>query len=104
MERSRFQFKSSYYREVVLLYFSNHCNFNAVFPGVRPDELVLPGYAWIMNHFWNGGFYPLGGPSEIAFQIIPIIERYGGRVLVDAPVTNILVDDTGRANGIVRFI
>ena len=52
-----------------------------------------------MSHYSKGAYYPLGGPSEIAFQIIPIIERYGGRVLVDAPVTQILVDEKGRANG-----
>ena len=59
------------------------------------------GYAQLVNHYIPGAFYPLGGTSEIAFQIIPIIERYGGRVLVDAPVSKILINEKGRANGIV---
>ena len=58
------------------------------------------GYAQLVNHYIPGAFYPLGGTSEIAFQIIPIIERYGGRVLVDAPVSKILINEKGRANGI----
>ena len=52
-----------------------------------------------MNHYIPGAYYPLGGTSEIAYQIVPIIERYGGKVLVDAPVTKILVDENGRATG-----
>lgn len=40
-----------------------------------------------------GGYYPRGGSSEIAFQIIPTIERGGGCVLVRAPVRQILLND-----------
>jgi all-trans-retinol 13,14-reductase len=43
------------------------------------------------SHFYDGGFYPVGGASEIALNIIPIIERAGGKVLVRANVTEILV-------------
>ena len=52
-----------------------------------------------MNHYIPGAYYPLGGTSEIAYQTVPIIERHGGKVLVDAPVTKILVNDDRRANG-----
>jgi len=68
--------------------------------GAAPSELGVLGYATLINHYIPGSFYPLGGPSEIALQIIPIIERNGGRVLVDAPVSKILVNDKGRANGV----
>ena len=69
------------------------------FPGAPPSELGVLSYAQLINHYIPGAFYPLGGTSEIAFQIIPVIEKYGGRVLVDAPVTKILVNEKGRANG-----
>ena len=49
--------------------------------------------ALLTNHFTYGGYYPVGGASEIAFNIIPTIEAAGGRVLVRACVTNILMDD-----------
>jgi all-trans-retinol 13,14-reductase len=43
------------------------------------------------SHFYDGGFYPVGGASEIALNIIPVIERSGGKVLVRANVKEILV-------------
>ncbi|KAL3857331.1 hypothetical protein ACJMK2_012009 [Sinanodonta woodiana] len=54
----------------------------------------------IINHYMGGAYYPLGGSSEIAFQMIPIIERYGGKVFVRCPVSEILIDDAGRAVGV----
>jgi all-trans-retinol 13,14-reductase len=66
---------------------------------VLPSELSVVNYAALINHYLPGAFYPLGGTSEIAFQIVPIIEKYGGRVFVDAPVTQILLNDKGKAHG-----
>ena len=40
------------------------------------------------RHFSEcGASYPIGGASEIAYSIIPVIESTGGRVLVRANVT-----------------
>ena len=50
--------------------------------------------ALLTNHFAYGGYYPVGGASEIAFNMIPTIEAAGGRVLVRACVTDILMDET----------
>jgi phytoene dehydrogenase-like protein len=47
--------------------------------------------AVLTSHFYDGGFYPVGGASEIALNVIPVIERAGGKVLVRANVTEILV-------------
>jgi all-trans-retinol 13,14-reductase len=47
--------------------------------------------AALNSHFYDGGFYPVGGASEIALNIIPVIERSGGKVLVRANVKEILV-------------
>lgn len=53
------------------------------------------------KHFSGGGYYPVGGASEIALNAIPVIERAGGRVLVRADVTDILVDgSSGAAVGV----
>ena len=52
-------------------------------------------HAMLTRHFMYGGYYPKGGSSEIAFQIIPTIERAGGRVLVRAPVREILLNEAG---------
>ena len=63
--------------------------------------MQLPSYsssssflqATLLTHFSNGAFYPLGGASEIAFHMIPTIERAGGKVLVRANVTSILTSN-----------
>ena len=55
----------------------------------------------MMLHFTDcGGYYPIGGASEIALNIIPVIERAGGKVLVRAKVDKILCTPDGRACGI----
>ena len=57
-------------------------------------------HALLTNHFLYGCSYPRGGASEIALNIIPSIERSGGKVLVRASVSKILVDEhTKKASG-----
>jgi all-trans-retinol 13,14-reductase len=46
-----------------------------------------------------GGYYPVGGSSELAFNIIPVIEESGGKVMTRAIVKEILIDEHGRAYG-----
>jgi all-trans-retinol 13,14-reductase len=56
----------------------------------------------LINHFAHtGGYYPIGGASEIAYNMIPIIEKSGGKVLVKANVTEILCNDQGEACGVL---
>ena len=50
---------------------------------VKPSELNFPLYALMVNHYRkDGGYFPVGGGSELAMSLIPIIERAGGKVLV----------------------
>jgi all-trans-retinol 13,14-reductase len=53
----------------------------------------------IVDHYLEGGFYPRGGTSVIAKNIIPVIEEGGGRVLVSKKVEKILVEN-GKAVGV----
>ena len=62
--------------------------------GTLPKDTSFVIHALLTDHFIHGGYYPVGGGSEIAFHIIPVIERGGGCVLVKAPVTKILLDDS----------
>ena len=71
------------------------------FSGTLPSDTSFAMDAMLISHFQRGGSYPVGGASEIAFHMIPIIERAGGKVLVRAPVTKILTDNQGRACGII---
>ena len=51
--------------------------------GLEPSKAPFIAQAMVNNHFLKqGGWYPVGGSSEFAFNMVPIIERYGGKVLV----------------------
>nr|XP_054767019.1 all-trans-retinol 13,14-reductase-like [Lytechinus pictus] len=68
--------------------------------GTIPEDASLMMHTLLMNHYVHGGFYPRGGASEIAFHIVPVIEKAGGKVLVRAPVSEILIDKDGAAYGV----
>ena len=67
--------------------------------GTSPSKSSFMMHALLTNHYTYGAYYPRGGSSEIAFHMIPVIEKSGGRVLVRAKVSKILTDDSGRAIG-----
>ncbi|PIK39335.1 hypothetical protein BSL78_23841 [Apostichopus japonicus] len=69
--------------------------------GTPPDKCPFFMQASLMNHFMWGGYYPRGGASEIAFHLIPTIEKAGGKCLVRAPVTEIVLNKDGAATGVV---
>lgn len=48
----------------------------------------------------KGAFYPFGGPAEITYHMVSFIEKLGGKVLVRAKVSEILLDDNQRAVGV----
>ena len=59
--------------------------------GTPPSKSNFTMQAALNRHFMKAGaHYPVGGASEIAYNIIPVIERAGGRVLVRAPVSDIV--------------
>jgi len=69
--------------------------------GTMPGEGSFAMHAILANHYLFGASYPRGGASEIAFHIIPVIEKAGGKVLVRAPVSKILVDEnSGKVKGV----
>ena len=62
--------------------------------GTPPKDASFLVHSLVMNHFWNcGGWYPVGGSSEIAYNIIPVIEKSGGQVLVNANVDEIVLNE-----------
>jgi all-trans-retinol 13,14-reductase len=67
--------------------------------GCPPKESVFLMHALIAGHYFNGGFYPVGGASKIAETIIPQIQVSGGDVFTYADVQEILVADS-RAVGV----
>ncbi|MCH8498849.1 MAG: NAD(P)/FAD-dependent oxidoreductase [Marinobacter sp.] len=67
--------------------------------GVTPRQGSFMVHALIAKHYIHGGYYPVGGASEIAKTIIPVIQQSGGDVLTYADVTDILLEK-GRAAGV----
>ncbi|RXG71505.1 putative all-trans-retinol 13,14-reductase [Armadillidium vulgare] len=68
--------------------------------GTIPSKVGFPLQALLFHHFSEGASYPVGGASEIAHSIIPVIERGGGEVLVRAEVIKILADSNNVVNGV----
>ncbi|KAM4867448.1 all-trans-retinol 13,14-reductase [Thomomys bottae] len=73
-----------------------------IFPtyGVTPSNSTFAMHALLVDHYLKGAFYPRGGSSEIAFHIIPLIQRAGGAVLTRATVQSVLLDSAGKACGV----
>ncbi|XP_005089178.1 all-trans-retinol 13,14-reductase [Aplysia californica] len=65
-----------------------------------PREAPFILHALLATHFMTNSFYPRGGTSEIAYHMSDVIQKHGGRVLVQAPVTNIICNEDGRAVGV----
>jgi len=65
--------------------------------GTSPDKAGFSMQATLLAHYWNGAWYPVGGASEIGFHMIPVIEAAGGKVLVRAHVTELMMDSVGGA-------
>ncbi|GFS02439.1 all-trans-retinol 13,14-reductase [Elysia marginata] len=68
--------------------------------GVFPNEVPFILHALVVKHYVGGAWYPAGGTSEIAFHMVQSIQNLGGRVLVQAPVTEIVCNSKGRAVGV----
>jgi all-trans-retinol 13,14-reductase len=68
--------------------------------GLPPAQSSFAAHATIVEHYLKGASYPVGGASRIAASIAPVIERAGGKVVVSAEVSQIMLDKRGRAAGV----
>lgn len=68
--------------------------------GLPPAQSSFAMHAIIAHHYLEGAGYPIGGASEIAAGIAPVIERAGGKILVSAEVAEILLDAKQSAVGV----
>ncbi|KAG9337604.1 hypothetical protein JZ751_028456 [Albula glossodonta] len=68
--------------------------------GNIPKDASFSMHSLLVCHYMNGAWYPKGGASEIAYHMIPIIEKAGGAVLVRAPVSQILFNEAKEACGV----
>ncbi len=67
--------------------------------GTPPHKSSFAQHATVAAHFFDGGFYPIGGSKEIAKHAAAAVTENGGVCLVSHDVTEILVKD-GSACGV----
>jgi len=67
--------------------------------GLPPAESSFIIHALIARHYLYGGYYPIGGASEMAKTIIPVVQQSGGEVFTYADVKEILIEK-GKAVGV----
>jgi all-trans-retinol 13,14-reductase len=69
--------------------------------GTEPSTASFFFHSLSQTHFYEGAFYPNGGPTNISKKVIKEINNNGGKVLVSAPVKRILVDEkTKKVTGV----
>lgn len=67
--------------------------------GLPPSQSCFGIHSVIVTHYFQGGWYPVGGAKAIAQSIIPVIEQAGGVVITQRRVTEILLE-SGAAVGV----
>lgn len=68
--------------------------------GLPPSESSFAIHALVVRHYLGGASYPVGGSSQIAETIAPVIGAAGGRIVVGADVSRIVTNAAGHAVGV----
>ena len=61
--------------------------------GMTPKQSSFAMHAAVAKHYFNGGYFPIGGASQIVENVLPIIEAAGGTLLISAEVDEVLIDN-----------
>ncbi|MCE9597122.1 MAG: NAD(P)/FAD-dependent oxidoreductase [Spirochaetia bacterium] len=67
--------------------------------GLPPGKSSFLIHAAVAQHYLDGGNFPVGGASQIARTVEKVIQKGGGKILVNAGVSEILVRN-GNAIGV----
>ncbi|MDJ0774671.1 MAG: NAD(P)/FAD-dependent oxidoreductase [Mastigocoleus sp. MO_167.B18] len=67
--------------------------------GLSPSICAFVQHATVVQSYLNGGYYPVGGAGEIAASVKKIVEKSGGKFLLNREVTEVLIED-GSAVGV----
>ncbi|MFZ1305964.1 MAG: NAD(P)/FAD-dependent oxidoreductase, partial [Ferruginibacter sp.] len=59
--------------------------------GLPPSKASFPFHCALMDHYFNGGFYPMGGGAAIVKAMTNAIKRYGGEIKTGVGVKKILL-------------
>jgi len=67
--------------------------------GLPPSMVSAPVHAAVVQHYFDGGWYPKGGASSLPRAFIRALRKAGGEIHVKTPVAKILVENR-RAIGV----
>jgi len=62
--------------------------------GLPPSKVSFPLHCAVMDHYFHGGFYPMGGGAAIVKAMTKAIKKYGGEIRTGQGVKNILLERT----------
>jgi all-trans-retinol 13,14-reductase len=70
--------------------------------GLPPGQASFPLHCAVMDHYFDGGFYPMGGGAAIVKAMTNAIKKHGGEILTSNGVKRILLegDKKKRAVGV----
>jgi all-trans-retinol 13,14-reductase len=61
--------------------------------GLPPNKASFPVHCSVMNHYFDGGFYPMGGGGGIVKAMTNKIKKHDGVIKTNAAVSKILIKD-----------
>lgn len=61
--------------------------------GLPPGRASFPVHCSVMNHYFEGGFYPMGGGGAIVKAMTTKIKSYGGSIRTQQAVSKILIEN-----------
>jgi len=61
--------------------------------GVQPRKAAFPLHCALMNHYFQGGFYPMGGGGALIKAMTNVLKKYGGEIQTSTAVEKILIQD-----------
>ena len=68
--------------------------------GLPPKTACFPVHCSVMSHYFDGGYYPMGGGGGLVKAMTNAVKRYGGEVRVKQAVDKIIVGNN-QAKGVV---
>jgi len=66
--------------------------------GLPPSKASFPLHCSVMAHYFNGGFYPMGGGAAIVKAMTKAIKKYGGEIRTGQGVMRILLQQNEGKN------
>lgn len=66
--------------------------------GLPPSKASFPFHCALMDHYFNGGFYPMGGGAAIVKAMTNAIKKYGGEIKTGQAVKKILLEDAEKTS------